>query len=119
MPDVTPAAIPWYKSSVISGVLTIVVTQALSRLSTRYHIDFALFGLNVSVIVNWLMDLISAGAAYFVLQARRTQKTAPVVTLTQKAADVHPAALAAERQAMASEKSTVAPPVLNPPEDTQ
>lgn len=81
-----PAAIPWYRSAVLRGILTIIVTQLISRITAQYHIDASLFGLNIADVVNWLMDAISAGAAAYAVHGR-VAKPVPPVTLTKTDAD--------------------------------
>lgn len=83
----TPAAAPWYKSKILQGILTIVVTQVIGKLQTLYHFDTTLLGFGINDIVAWLMDIISAGAAFYATHARVTQKTVPVMTGTQTTAD--------------------------------
>lgn len=88
MTDATvPAAIPWYKSTVLRGILTIVVTQVIGRVQSEYHIDTEVLGLGVNEIVTWLMNMLSAAALAYIAHARVTQKTAPAVTATQSQAD--------------------------------
>lgn len=82
-----PAAIPWYRSTVLRGVLTIAATQFVGRLQTRYHIDTSVVGLGVNDIVSWAMDAISAGALAYMARNRVTQKASPVITATKAAAD--------------------------------
>jgi len=83
----TPAAAPWYKSKILQGILTIVVTQLIGKLQTLYHFDTTLLGFGINDIVAWLMDLISAAALAYTTHARVTQKTVPVMTGTQTTAD--------------------------------
>lgn len=87
MSDVT--AIPFYKSRILQGLLTIVVTQVIAKVTAQYHIDFAVLGLTADNIVQWIMDGISAGAVYWATHARVAPQVPipPVVTLTQTGAD--------------------------------
>ncbi len=87
----TEGAIPWYKSQQFRAILTIVVTQIVSRLSvyveSKYHFDVAVLNINIADIVSWLMDTASAVGAYWALHARGTQKSAPQIVLTKSKAD--------------------------------
>ncbi len=85
MNEIPPAAMPWYKSTVLRGVLTIVVTQIVSHAQAQYHFDTQLLGLGVNDIVSWVMDLISALA--YMTHGRVTQKSAPTITASQSTAD--------------------------------
>ena len=87
MNETPPAAMPWYRSTVLRGVLTILVTQILSKVQAQYHIDSSVLGLNVTDMVSWLMDLISAGALAYMTHGRVTQKATPTITGTQSGAD--------------------------------
>lgn len=80
-------AIPWYKSRILQGLLTIVVSQIVARVQAQFHVDF--MGISVTDIVNWLMDAITAGAVYWATHARVVPAVPipPVVTLTKSAAD--------------------------------
>lgn len=82
-----PVALPWYRSRILQGLLTIVVSQLVARIQTQFHIDF--MGMSVTDIVNWLMDAITAGAVYWATHARLAPQVPipPVVTLTKSAAD--------------------------------
>jgi hypothetical protein len=80
-----PAAIPWYKSAVLRGILVAVVTQIIGKVQAKYHIDVTTFGLNINDLVGWLMDLISAAAAAYAFHGRLV-KPLPDITLTKAAA---------------------------------
>lgn len=80
--NAAPAAIPWYKSHILQGILTVVVTQVIAKVASLYHIDFAVLGLDVNSIVEWLMNIISAAAVAYATHARVT-KPIPPVTLTK------------------------------------
>ena len=82
-----PVAIPWYKSKILQGILTGIVAQIVARLQSVYHIDITVWGLDVPSLVQWLMDLITAGAIAYTTHARVTQKSAPAVVATKKQAD--------------------------------
>lgn len=82
-----PAAIPWYKSTILRGVLTIVVTQVLAHAQAQFHFDAQVMGLNVNDVVGYIMDLISAGALAYMTHGRVTQKSTPTITGTQAGAD--------------------------------
>jgi hypothetical protein len=79
-------SIPWYKSRILQGILTIVVTQLIAKITGMWHIDFAVLGLDVNSIVEWLMNIISAAAVAYATHARAT-KPIPPITLTQTGAD--------------------------------
>lgn len=82
-------AIPWYRSRILQGLLTIVVSQVIAKVTAQYHIDFAVLGLTADNIVQWIMDGISAGAVYWATHARVALSVPipAVVTFTQSAAD--------------------------------
>jgi hypothetical protein len=79
-------AIPWYKSRILQALLTVVVTQVAAKISAQYHIDFVVLGLDANSVVQWLMDVISAGAVAYATHARVAKPTPPI-TLTQTGAD--------------------------------
>lgn len=87
--DKPATAIAWYKSRIMVGVLTIVVTQVIKRVQAKYTVDFSIWGTAVPDIVGGIMDGISSIAAYLALHARTSSKVPipPVVTLTQGGAD--------------------------------
>ena len=84
----TVTAIPWYKSRILQGLLTIVVSQVVAKVQAQWHIDFQ--GMSVTDIVSWLMDAISAFGVYLATHARVAPSVPipPVVTGTQSQADV-------------------------------
>lgn len=81
-----PAAIPWYRSHVLRGILIIVVSQVVSRLQSKLHIDISVYGFSTADLVGWMMDVISAGAAYWAFNARAT-KAMPTITVNKTQAD--------------------------------
>lgn len=83
----TPAAIPWWKSTVFRGILTIVVTQVISKAQAQYHFDATVLGLGVNEVVGWIMDLISAGALAYMGHGRATATSLPTLTGTQTTAN--------------------------------
>lgn len=87
MTDDAPVAIPWYKSTVLRGILTIIVTQIVGKLQTQYHFDTTVAGLGVNDIVSWVMDGISAGALAYMTHGRVTQRAAPAIVGTKSTAD--------------------------------
>lgn len=76
-------AIPWYQSRILQGLLTIVVSQVISRVQARYHVDF--MGMSVTDIVGWIMDAISAAGVYWATHARVAPSVPipAVITLTK------------------------------------
>lgn len=86
IPDPPPAAMPWYKSSILRGVLTIIVTQVINHAQAQYHFDTQLLGFGVNDVVALIMDMISAGALAYMTHGRVTQKSAPMITVTQATA---------------------------------
>lgn len=78
-----PVAVPFYKSRILQGILTIVITQLVARIQSRYHVDF--MGISVTDIVNWVMDALSTAGAYWAAHARVASDVPipPVVTLTK------------------------------------
>jgi hypothetical protein len=98
-PVPAPAAIPWYKSHVLQGILVAVIAQGILRLKAQFGIDlsqYAAFGLDANGIAMWIMDIISAAALSYAARAR-VSKPMPAVTAnkTQAAAinAVNPAGL--------------------------
>ncbi len=87
MADDVPSAIPWYKSHVLRSLLVILVSQGIARLQTRFHIDMNMYGVSTADAVNWLMDIISAGAIAWAAKARVSMPQ-PTITSTQAKADV-------------------------------
>ena len=77
-------SIPWYRSAVLQGLLTVVVSQSVARLQSHYHIDFSIMDVSVTDVVNWLMDMISAAALAYAAHGRIAKPTPPV-TLTKDA----------------------------------
>ena len=88
-----PAAIPWYHSAILRGILAAFFTQILARIASTYHIDLSLWGLNVDTCVQIALDGISAAALAYATHAR-TVKPIPQVTLTKSTADAINAAAA-------------------------
>lgn len=82
-------AIPWYKSRILQGILTVAVTQLIGRVQAQYHVDLSVMGISVTDIVSWLMDMISAGALAWAAHARIALSVPipPVVTLTKSEAE--------------------------------
>lgn len=85
-----PAAIPWYRSHVLQGILVAVIAQGILRLKSQYGIDlsqYAALGLDPNSIANWVIDIISAAALSYSVRARIV-KPMPAVTAnkTQAAA---------------------------------
>lgn len=76
-------SIPWYRAAVLRGILIAVISQVIARVQARYHIDFAVLGVNANTIVDWLMDMIAAGALAYASHGRIT-KPLPPVTLTKE-----------------------------------
>lgn len=90
-----PAAIPWYQSNVMRGIVAGAVAQVIARAESRFGVHL-IPGADVE-IVSWIMDGISAAAIWYTAHARVTQKAAPAVVLTkQKAEDLNTAAKAAQ-----------------------
>ena len=52
MNDTAPAAMPWYRSTVFRGILTIIVTQLVGKAQAQYHLDTAVLGISVTDIVS-------------------------------------------------------------------
>lgn len=107
MTEPMPAAIPWYKSTVLRGVLTIVVTQIVNYLQGHFHIDAQVLGLSVNDVVGWMMDVISAGALAYMTHGRITQKAAPAITATQSKADQ----VIADKLSVSGDPNAYSPPV--------
>ena len=82
-------ALPWYKSRIIQGLLTVFVTQVVKHVTDHYHIDLTVWGTAVPDIVNGTMDGIGFVALAWAGHARVSPKVPipNVVTLTQNKAD--------------------------------
>lgn len=91
-PTPQPTAIPWYKSQQFQAVLTIIFSQVLAHVSSslqrKYNFDVTALGITPGDLVEWTLDAVSAGASYWALHVRATQKTAPKIVPTQTKADV-------------------------------
>lgn len=108
-----PAAIPWYKTAVIRGILIAFFTQVIARVAGRYHIDIAglsALGINADMLAQMTLDGISAMAGAYAIHGR-VIKPLPAVTLTQKKADVENAAAKID-----SGGGNSAAPLSQPPE---
>lgn len=91
-----PAAIPWYKTAVLRGILITFFTQAIARVAGKYHIDVAALsalGINADLLAQMTLDGISALALAYAAHGR-VVKPLPAVTLTKKQADAENAAAA-------------------------
>lgn len=107
-----PAAIPWYRSHVLQGILVAVIAQGLLRLKTQFGIDLTLSGIDANSAANWIIDGISAAALAYATRAR-VSKPMPAVTANKtQAAAIN----AANPQGLTM---PAVPPTLKPPEDTQ
>jgi hypothetical protein len=82
-----PAAAPWYTSKILQGILTIIVTQLIAKITAQFKIDFSVLGLDANSVVAWLMNIISVAGAAYAARAKVTQKAAPVMTGTKSTAD--------------------------------
>jgi hypothetical protein len=78
-PDpVPPAVIPWYKSTILRGILIAFATQLIDKIQIRYHMNLSLFGLNAQDVADWAMDAISAGAMAWAVKGRVVGPVPPV-----------------------------------------
>jgi hypothetical protein len=75
----SPAAIPWYRSRILQGLLIAALVQGLGILKRQYHIDLSIYGLDANSIASWLMDALSAAAIAYAAHARVTLPM-PMVT---------------------------------------
>jgi hypothetical protein len=82
---VTPAAIPWYKSQVLRGIVLAILTQVIARIQSYYHIDMTVFGLSADNVTGWTLDVISAAAAAWAIRARAAKPNPPLVSSQAKA----------------------------------
>lgn len=78
-------AIPWYKSRVLVGLVTIVVSQVVDQVQKHYKINLGAFGISINDLVDYILDGVGVAAASWVAHARVT-KPSPPVTLTKAAA---------------------------------
>jgi hypothetical protein len=85
--DQTPAAIPWYQSKVLQGVVTGLVAQVVSKVQAKYNFDITVLGITVNDLVSGVMDLITLVAVGWTARARLTQKTSPQIVASQPKAD--------------------------------
>jgi hypothetical protein len=85
-PDI---AMPWYRSRILQGILTVAVTQLVKHVAAHYDIDMTVWGTAVPDIVNGAMDGMSAIALAWAAHARisPTVPIPPVITGTKGAAD--------------------------------
>jgi hypothetical protein len=79
--DQTPAAIPWYRSNVLRGILV----ATIAGIASRFHLT-AKFAPDASQIADTLLDLVSLAGAAYAAQAR-VRKPMPVVTTTKAQAE--------------------------------
>lgn len=90
--DPVPAAIPWYKSQQFQAVLTLIFSQILAHVTAsvqkKYDFDVTALGITPGDLVEWTLNAISAGAGYWALHVRATQKNVPKIVPTQTKADV-------------------------------
>lgn len=89
-----PAAVPWYKTAVIRGILIAAFTQIIAGIARKLHMDvaaLAAFGLDANTLTEIALDGISTAAAAYAIHGR-VVKPLPAVTLTKKQADVENAA---------------------------
>ena len=110
-----PAAIPWYKTAVIRGILIAFFTQVIAGVARKFHMDvagLAAIGLDANTLTEIVLDGISTAAAAYALHGR-VVKPLPAVTLTKKGADAVNAAAAQNGG------SNSAAPLSQPPEKTQ
>jgi len=84
--DSAPAAMPWYRSKIVVGLVTVVVTQLVDHIQQRYHTNIGVLGFTINDIVSAVCDALGAASAYLILHSRVTQKAAPQITLTKKGA---------------------------------
>jgi hypothetical protein len=90
MSDPVPAAIPWYRSSVLQGLMVLVFTQLIAKLASHFHIDIAeltSLGINADALTQWTLDGISALAVAYATHGRLV-KPLPEITSSQPKADV-------------------------------
>lgn len=82
-------AIPWYRSRITQGLLTVLFSQVVRRIQSKYSIDLSVWGTSVVDLVNGTTDGLSLIALYWAAHARLSPKVPipPVVTLTKSAAD--------------------------------
>lgn len=81
-PVPTPV-IPWYQSKVIQGIIVTFVLQVLAQ--TKFASLFT--SDNVTAIIGYIFDGISAIALWYATHARVTQKAAAPLVSSQTKAD--------------------------------
>lgn len=83
-------ALPWYRSRILQGILTVAATQLVKHVSTHYSLDImTVWGTAVPDIVNGVMDGISALALGWAAHARISPKVPipQIITGTKDTAD--------------------------------
>lgn len=90
MTDSTPvdpsAAIPWYRSAVLKGILVLICTQILDRVQKKYQLNLSVFGLDANDLADWILEYVVTPAAGAYIVHARVTKPSPPVTLTKAAA---------------------------------
>jgi hypothetical protein len=86
-----PVAIPWYKSAVLRGLVTIasaLIIKVLTAVLKKYQLDLDLGFIDVTAdtLTDWIMDGVIPAAIGYAVHGRVT-KPSPVVTLTKAKAD--------------------------------
>lgn len=81
--DQTQVSMPWYKSKILQGILVTFVLQVLSR--TKFASLFT--NDQVTSIIGYVFDGISAAALWYSTHARVTQKTVSPLVSSQAKAD--------------------------------
>jgi hypothetical protein len=79
VPAAPPVAIPWYRSRIMQGLVTVVVTQLVAKIEAHYHVDLSVLGISVDDAVQGVMNAIAAFAAYWAIHAR----VSPAVPIPQ------------------------------------
>lgn len=82
MTDQAPQAIPWYQSRVIRRLALSIVVQILALL----HLSQYVTGLDLSILVDDLLEAAGIAYAAWALHARATRPL-PLVVATQAKAD--------------------------------
>jgi hypothetical protein len=84
-----PVAIPWYRSRIMQGLLTVLVTQLIKHVQGHYNVDISVWGSAVPDIVNGTMDGVGLAALAWAGHARVAPRVPipQVVTLTKAGAD--------------------------------
>ena len=82
-PNSDLAAIPWYKSAIVKGLVVTAITIILKH----YHLTNVISSDDIAAYADDLLTLIAGAGLVWAAHGRATQKSAPKITLTKSKAD--------------------------------